>query len=532
VRPPPHLRAVGGKPPESAPAPPITLKKRVQIDLDETDLPEQVDMAIEALAGAELFQREARLVDVTKTAVIDHAGIARPDGYPRIRWAPTARIKELLIETCSFVKLVDGKSIPVAPPPEIVRTLAARGQWAHVKILSGITEWPMLRADGTVLARAGYDVASSMIYEPRIFVQVPTEPTKDDAASALADLLEMVGDFPFAADGHKAAWLAGFLTLLARPAINGPTPLILIDANARGSGKTLLADLYGAMTMGKPLPRRTAPDNGEEWRKSLTSIAIAADPVILIDNVTKMLRSDSLDAVLTGTTYRDRLLSKNEEVVLDVKTLFVCTSNNAMISADLVRRSLHVRLDSPLERPEQRTKFRHQNLLAFATENRARFIRAGLTILRGYIVAGRPVVKLRPMGSYEAWTSVVRAALIWAGAADAAETQDGLRDEAEPEHEELGALLGAWASAYGEKAVSVARVMSDIKNDRDPLGTGPFSNLRDAVMTVCGCPVDKLPTATMLGNKLRIFRNVVVEGRLLSPGAKSEVGREWRVRRV
>jgi hypothetical protein len=58
-------------------------------------------------------------------------------------------------------------------------------------------------------------------------------------------LLSIVADFPFEAPEHKSAWLALVLTLAARPAINGCEPFMLIDANTRGSGKTLLAEAAG-----------------------------------------------------------------------------------------------------------------------------------------------------------------------------------------------------------------------------------------------------------------------------------------------
>ena len=139
---------------------------------------------------------------------------------------------------------------------------------------------------------------------------------------------------------------------LARTAINGPVPLTLIDANARGAGKGLLAELIGQIVLGSSLPIRTAPETQEEWRKALFAIVLAGDPIVLIDNVTRMLRSSAFDAVLTSTTYSDRVLGVTQERRIPVRACFVVTANNANLSPDLVRRSIHCRLDSPVERPE------------------------------------------------------------------------------------------------------------------------------------------------------------------------------------
>src|SRR5207249_1071181 len=43
---------------------------------------------------------------------------------------------------------------------------------------------------------------------------------------------------------------------------------------------------------------------------------------------------------------------------------------------------------------------------------------AALTLLRGYCSAGRPDVELSTWGSYEAWSGLVRAAIVWAGLPD------------------------------------------------------------------------------------------------------------------
>lgn len=505
--------------------------RRQRIDLDDLDLPDAVDLAIEGLARGDVFQREGRLVDVVRTAVPDaDGGIVRPLGAPRIRLTPKPRIREQLMLTCDFRRRVEGKLLSVDPPAELVNALVSRGEWPHVRILTGIAEWPVLRADGTILSTPGYDAKSSVIYEPRVTVEIPDAPTREDARAAVDELQELISDFPFASGEGRSAWIAGLLTLLARPAIAGPAPLVLIDANERGSGKTLLADLYGAIVTGKSLPRRTAPDDPAEWRKTITSIAIAADPIILIDNVTRMLRSDALDAVLTGTAFRDRLLGRNEEIALDVRTLFVATANNAMISADLVRRSLHVRLESQVERPEQRSGFRFPDLLGEARENRAKYIRAGLTILRAYALAGRPAVELRPMGSYEDWTRVVRAAGVWAGLPDPASTQDALRSDAEPEHEELGALLRAWHEHYGERAVSTSAVLTELRRHVDVLGIDSLGHVRDALTTLCDCAPGELPTPRRLGNELRSLRGRIVNGLMVVPADRGVDGRAWRVR--
>lgn len=498
------------------------------------DIPRIVDSSIAALAPANVFQRQGALVDIVRGATTDAKGVIRADGAARVRFLPPPRLRETLASKVRYTRQRQSgegtTSVTVPPPRDVVEAVMARGEWAHIRPLAGIAEWPCIRPDGTVLEQPGYDAATHLLYEPTIDVTVPMVPTRDEAKAAVGELLGLVADFPFTTAAHASAWLSGLLTLLARPAIDGPTPLLLIDASERGSGKTLLADAIGLIVSGRTLPRRTCPESQEEWKKSMLAIAIAADPIILIDNITRQLRSDALDAVLTGTSYRERVLGRNEELTLDVRTLFIATANNASLSPDLVRRALHVRLEGDTERPESRTGFTHPDLRGHILENRARYLLAALTILRGYYVAGCPDMKLKPMGSFEAWSRVVRNALVWAGQADPLDTQEALRETSDPEQEGLEALFTAWHIVYGERGVTVKTVLGDLA---DPQLDPREQDLRAAISVFCDAEPGKLPAPRKLGNKLRTARGRIVRGiRFERAPGHGEDGAAWRARKV
>ncbi|HEY2406831.1 MAG TPA: hypothetical protein VGI10_12550 [Polyangiaceae bacterium] len=498
------------------------------------DLSRNVDKAIKLLGPTPVFQRQGALVDVVREAVVQDDGVTRPTGTPRIRLLPPARLKEMLAQYIDFKRKKQTESgavwVSVPPPADLVAAIAARGEWERIRPLTGIADYPVLRADGSVLATAGYDQRTALLCEPSITVIVKPKPTQADARAAVAALHDLVADFPFAAPVHRTAWLSALLTLLARPAIDGPTPLVLIDASERGTGKTLLADVIGMICRGKKLPRRTAPEDAAEWKKAMLAIAIAADPVVLIDNVTRMLKSDALDAVLTGTAFRERVLGRNEELSLDVRTLFVVTANNAILSADLIRRSVHARLEPKAERPDQRSDFRRPDLLGHVRDHRAEYLAAGLTILRGYFAAGRPTVDMKPMGSYEAWSSVVRASLVWAGEPDIATTQDALRENSDPEHEDTHTFFAAWHAVYGDKEVTVRRVMADLI---DRALDSREAALRDAISVLCDTDPGRLPSLRKLGNKLRGARGRVINGIVFErPNEHSRDGATWRTRKV
>ncbi len=95
----------------------------------------------------------------------------------------------------------------------------------------------------------------------------------------------MVEDFPVSTDAHKAAWLASVLTPSARYAHPGPAPLFLIDANVPGCGKTLATDTTSIIVTGREMARMSLPRDDNETRKRITALAVAGEPLILIDNI-------------------------------------------------------------------------------------------------------------------------------------------------------------------------------------------------------------------------------------------------------
>src|SRR5262249_45777283 len=149
---------------------------------------------------------------------------------------------------------------------------------------------------------------------------------------------------------------------------------------------------------------------------------------VLIDNVSGVLGGASFDALLTGTSWSDRLLGVSKMTGrLRATTQWLASGNNLVFGADTPRRTLVCRLESKEENPEEREGFRHANLLAWVKENRARLAVAAVTILRAYHVAGRPKMGLKEWGSFDGWSNLVRNAVVWCGMDDPGDTRQEVR---------------------------------------------------------------------------------------------------------
>jgi putative DNA primase/helicase len=403
-----------------------------------------------------------------------------------------------------------------------VSTIHDAAEWAHIQPLRGIAQWPVLAPNGEIVINNGYSPSTRYLLSSVPRIELPPKPTHEHAAAALARLLGLIAEFPFVSAEGRAAWVSGILTVLARPAIDGPVPAIIFDAPTPGAGKTLLAHAISLLVTGDMATARAAPDDNGEWNRAILSIALGGDPVVLFDNLRGKLENGTLEAVLTSQRYADRKLRTNEDVRVDVQSLFLITGNNMTVTRDFVRRALHCRLVPDVERPEQRGDYQIRDLAGHIRAHRAELLSAALTIFWAYSVAGSPVVSMRHLGTYEKWSEVVRRPLIWAGGGDPALTQDALLENAVAE--ETGgssALLEAWFARYGE----TPRTGRDVLADHAVAGD---LELRLAIEGVCAGKV----TPRALGAHLSTLRDCVLGSHRLAKVKHTKAGDLWRVVRV
>jgi hypothetical protein len=491
-------------------------------------------------AAPEIYQRGNILVRVLRARKAGKKDrFDRPDGTPSISALPAPCLSDILTRVANFSKWHtdrkgEQKLVPAHPPARCVSTVLAWGDWPKIRPLESIIEAPTLRPDGTILDKPGWDEATGLLYEPNAdFPPIRETPSRGDALPAADRLLELVAEFPFAGTNddeqlaHRAGWLAGLLTALVRSAISGPCPLFLFDANCPGTGKSLLTDTISITATGRDMSRTAFPDKEDELRKRITSIALAGDRLMLFDNLEQgqPFGGAALDSALTGTTWQDRLLGKNEMTPkLPLYTVFFATGNNVMLKGDAQRRVIPCRLESKEEKPEERGDFKYPDLLEHVRAHRPQLVADGLTILRAFVVAGSPQAKLAPFGSYEAWSRLIRQAIFWTMGVDPLQTRKEIRST-DNTLNTLAALLEGWAELPGAKTgISVAEALRILN---DPNHTDGFATLRGALMEWSSS--DRLPGPGTIGHNLRSLRKRVLDGQMLDAVPGHRKVQKWRV---
>ncbi len=492
-------------------------RPEIEITTEEHAVCNDASKALAAMDAGVFQVHGVGLVHVLRDSGDEFArtGRGRPRGAPRIASLPKATLRERLTLCARWTRA--GK--PAHPPGWVVDALHARGSWPGVRRLEGIIEVPAVRDDATVIKEAGYDAATSLLHEPAGPFLPPREaPTREDAMRAVEGLGEIVIDFPFAGPEHRSAWLASLLTPIAAAGQLWPSPLFLFDANTRGSGKTLLADLVSLVTTGRPMPRMTLSESNEEARKALFSLALGGESLAFFDEA-GVLRGPALNAALTGRVIKDRILGESRDATATMRATFYAAGNNVQVRGDTVRRVIHVRLDSKDEHPEERTGFKHPDVRRWVLEERPRLVREAVTVLHAYALSGRPP-QAAPLGSFEGWSRSVRDPLIWAGAADPCKTRAALL-EADSDAALLRQLLAGWREAAGDDAITVREAI-------DRLQRAPI--LRNAFEELGVHSTSEKPNTLAIGKRLAHYKERWCSGmRLVGKPDRNGV-MAWRVK--
>lgn len=507
-------------------------KPVIRISPDITVVVDAAEDAILNMPRRNLYQRSGGLVRIARDASPAAKGQQRPPGSISIKPATPAYLMEICSRAATWWKL---KARPkqnedpwarVTPPQWAPATLAERGQW-RIPPIMGIIAAPTLRIDGTLLNTPGYDYRTGLLYLPggAKFPELKDIPTKEDASRSLDELSECFDDFPFTEPSDKSAALCAILSLVCRAAIAGPVPIFAIRATAAGTGKTLLADIIAIIGTGRAAPKFAQAQNPEEEKKRLLAVAMEGDPCFLIDNVDKTLGSGALDSAVTAGVVKDRVLGKTGNAEAPFRPVVMATGNNLQVRGDTGRRMVPVDMDAKCERPELRGDWAHPNITQWVTKNRPRLVCAALTVCRAHACAGWPEVGLAPIGTFEDFSRVARAPIVWAGIADPCAGRERIRAEGDSDLDTLRDLLGAWRNHYDVRAVLLRDVAEEISGD---LYGDSMKRMKEAVDEAIS-EYRRGTVAGKLGYYLRKYKGRVVDGMRLETGDKEGGGVPWRV---
>lgn len=425
-------------------------------------------------------------------------------------------------------RLRGGAIRPCGCPQIVARVVLNERAFPGVLVLKGTIQAPTLRPNGSLIDKEGYDEGTGLFYAPRgaVFPQVPLSPSRDDAVAALRILEQPIAKFPFVTEADRAVMLAAMLTALVRRVLPS-SPLFAFNAAQAGSGKSMLANMLAILATGREAAGIPWTIDPEANRKALFSVLYTSDPVVLLDNLDAPLGGARLCEALTQPEIKDRILGSSGNGTVATNALFLASGNNLVIAEDMTRRALVCRIDARCEHPNERSF--DFDPIEETKRRRGEMVAAGLTILRAWVVAGKPDLGLTPFGSFAAWSDLVRGALVWLGYPDPLAGQKrAVADD--PKRRALAAFVSAWSEAFGDRGRTVAEVVRSIEENRgreSAYKNAALTMLDDAV-TAIACEGVKI-NVRRLGHYLSKNRDRIVDGlRIEDVDIRCKVAR-WRV---
>jgi hypothetical protein len=404
--------------------------------------------------------------------------------------------------------------IDVDPPRQVVTSLLAReGRWAIPRV-SGIITTPTLRADGSLLANAGYDVRSELYLLPGLELRAISEhPTRDQATAALNLLTDLLAEFSFTGPIDGAVALSGLLTALVRGSL-ATAPMYVIRAHTPGTGKSYLVDVIAIIATGRLCPVITAGKTEEETEKRLGSVLLSGAPIVSLDNCTHDLDGQLLCQLTERPLVKIRILGRSEMPECECHTTLFATGNNISLKGDMVRRGLTCNLDTLIERPELRA-FKHDPLRQ-VTGDRENYVAAALTIIRAYLAAGSPAV-CDSIGSYAGWSAMVRSPLIWLGQHDPVASMESSRED-DPELADIRELFVLWIGHFDLNQRCTTSHIIEVACQLLPAGDFNRQPFKELLLRIAGDAKGTAVLPKRLGWWLRKISGRVVDGHRLSIG--------------
>jgi hypothetical protein len=291
-------------------------------------------------------------------------------------------------------------------------------------------------APDRVIAKPGFDSASGLYLSPLgTIADVPTEPSTVQVKDAADLLLKPWDDFPFVSPGadlsaevSRSACVYGTMLAANRRALEiAPGVAVTSHGEGMSSGKTLAGEVLCTIATGEtPAPVSISPDFTEQRKEILTHL-VEGDGSLFLDNIPTSTRFDvaPLASSMTSATFKGRLLGANKQIKVSTQAMIIATGNSVNMAGDLASRFLLARLDTGLERPEDRSvdRFKITDLRRWVVKHRQQLVGAVHTIVRAYlqecrrqkgtpdwVAARRGVSGTRFGGPCE----VLRDALLWA----------------------------------------------------------------------------------------------------------------------
>ncbi|WP_206442950.1 hypothetical protein [Candidatus Protofrankia californiensis] len=408
----------------------------------------------------------------------------------------------------------------VVPPARVLAAVLSGRYWPGVRPLHGIVGSPVLRPDGSLLQTAGYDPGTGLYFAPKVDIPwIPARPDAREVAAARQFLLgPFLGNFPWESAADRANYVGLLVTNILRPYVRTVTPFGMITATTQASGKTILSEGIGLLYGQRTLPW---PDAEAEMRKAITAALGEQASVLVFDNLREgtAVEAPVLAQLLTAPTWSDRRLGTNTTVTMANDRLWLATGNNLRIGGDMATRTVVVRLDPKMPRPELRTGFTIPDLDQWVKDpaNQRTLLRHLLVLVVDWIAQGAPRAEL-VMRQFTPWARAVGGFLAHHDIPGFLANAEDVR-AMDDEDNEWEVFLTRWVELFEHRKVTSATVRKSA--DIDMVGGQVIDRWEGRFLSDdTGKPVNAMSLGRRLGGQVGRFHGEHVLRRGKDPHTK------------
>jgi hypothetical protein len=292
---------------------------------------------------------------------------------------------------------VQGQAIQFAPPRPLMDVLLrCEPALARLPRITQYSRVPLYDEQFVLRGPGWHPSAGVLIHGPAV---EPTPFRPGDPALPVVQRLPrhlrtLLTDFCFAGPSDAANALGLLLTgVLLNHFVTPTKPMVLLDGNQPGVGKTLLARTVGVVLGGTdPRPISYTADDDELAKRLCATVREEPCRVLIVDNAKvrggSTIDSPTLEANSMAPEISFRILGLSQNYTRPNDLLWFLTMNDSKTSSDMVSRMLPIRL--AFEGDPRDRRFGGLGPVAYARECRVAILAELAGIVDHWTQSGRP----------------------------------------------------------------------------------------------------------------------------------------------
>ncbi len=257
---------------------------------------------------------------------------------------------------------------------------------------------------------------------------------------------------------------------------------------------------------------------------------------ICFDNCDGEVKSPHLASVLTAQIWEDRVLGQNKDVTSQNRTIWMINGNNIVLSGDLPRRAVYIRIEPETDKPWERTGFKHPDIRAYVKKNRGLILSGILCLVRAWIQAGCPPSdqNISRMGSYEKWQDFIGGTLSYAGYTDFLKNNEQLFTTLSSEIGEWEQFFEVWHNIFGDEPKTTKELLKLIDNENNSAMAEYENKLKisESLPSSVSDGFKRGDRARVFGKQLFKHRDRIFGGFKLISAGKSHKSVLWKVEKI